>query len=314
MLFIPPMLAQLVPEPFDSGEFVFERKLDGVRLIAVKEKNKVVLWTRNRKDRTKQFPEIAVVLRKWPGNFVLDGEAVVYDKKGGSVFQLIQPRVQQEDAEEIKKLARANPAVYEVFDLLTINGKSLLARPLLERKKLLKILLQRNQVVRFLPHREKEGKALFQKAKKLGWEGIVAKKKTSRYLPGKRGYGWLKIKAVLEQELVIGGFTRGYGKVAGSFGALLVGYYRGDDLIFAGEVGTGYTDEERRSLRAKLSRFKIASSPFQNPPTLKEITWVRPVLVGQFKFVEWTKDGLLRMPVYLGLRTDKKARKVVKEI
>jgi len=321
MKFISPMLCQLIEKPFDDKGWIFERKLDGVRFIAAKEGSGVTLWTRNKKDRTKQFPEIEEALKRIPGDFVIDGEAAVYgstslttgDKKEVSSFQLIQPRVQQENLGEIKKLARDNPAVYEAFDLLILNGRDLKSQPLLKRKELLRKLIQESKNVKFLSHLAQAGKKLFKLAKQKGWEGIVGKKKDSRYLPGKRGHGWVKIKAVLEQELVIGGFTRGYGKVAGTFGALLVGYYQGDNLIFAGEVGTGYTEEERKMLREKLTKLKTTKSPFVNLPLIKEVTWVKPVLVGQFKFAEWTKDNILRVPVYLGLRTDKRAREVVKE-
>jgi len=313
MLFISPMLCKLIGEPFDNRDWIFERKLDGVRILVAKEGEKITLWTRNKKNRTKEFPEVAQAIGKLPGDFLIDGEVVVYNKKGISSFQLIQPRVQQTNEANIKELARKTPAVYEVFDILMLDGKSLLSTPLLERKKQLRKTIKDSKAVRYLPHITGSGKKLFRIAKQKGWEGIVGKKKDSRYLPGNRGGAWVKIKAVEEQELVIGGWTRGYGKVADTFGALLVGYYRGKDLIFAGEVGTGYTEEERKNLKAKLSRLATSKSPFKNPPKRKGVTWVRPVLVGQFKFAQWTRDNLLRVPVYLGLRTDKKAREVVKE-
>lgn len=306
------MLAQLVEKPFDDKAWIFERKIDGVRLIAVKIGDQVTLWTRNQKNRTRQFPEIAAALVKLPNNFVLDGEAAVYIK-GVSSFQLIQPRVQQMNQAAINKLVKKYPAVYEVFDILELNGKDLKSKTLTERKKILHKVLKNSRAVRVLPHIMTFGRKLFQKAKREMWEGIIGKKKTGHYLPGKRGHGWVKIKAVNEQELVIGGFSKGYGKAGSSFGALLVGYYLHSKLVFAGEVGTGFSDEERQMLKTKLMQLKTAKSPFDNPPKVKEITWVRPILVGQFRFAEWTRDNLLRVPVYLGLRTDKKAEEVVQE-
>ena len=320
--FISPMLCQLEREPFDNKDWIFERKLDGVRLIAVKRGKEVALYTRNQKNRARQFPEVVFALKAFSGDFVLDGEAVVYDKRGVSSFQMIQPRIQQTSESKIKRLAKDSPAVYEAFDLLVLDGKELKTEALLKRKEFLRKIIKDSRAVKYLPHILGAGRELFRQAKKKGWEGIVGKRKDSKYLPGKRGHGWVKIKAVNEQEFVIGGFTKGYGKAAGSFGALLVGYYpqrsgkvarQQDGLVFAGEVGTGYTEEERRKLKGKLSRLKTARSPFKNPPRIKEVTWIKPVLVGQFKFAEWTRDNILRVPVYLGLRTDKKAREVVRE-
>ncbi|OGB74509.1 hypothetical protein A2V68_02760 [candidate division Kazan bacterium RBG_13_50_9] len=311
--FISPMLCKLIKEPFDDKGWAFERKLDGVRLIAVKRGNTVQLWTRNRKNRARQFPEIVVAIKKQRGDFVIDGEAVVYNKKGISSFQMIQPRVQQTGEDEIKMLSCKSQAVYEAFDLLVLNGKDLKSQSWSKRKEQLKGLIKGDRALKYLPHVSGSGKKLFLRAKKAGWEGIIGKKKNSWYLPGKRGHGWGKIKTVFEQELVIGGWTRGYGKAAGSFGALLVGYYRKNDLIFAGEVGTGYTEDERRRLKAKLIKLEAVCSPFKDPPKGGGIAWVKPILVGQFKFAEWTRDDILRMPVYLGLRTDKPAREVVKE-
>lgn len=320
------MLCKLLKGPFDDKGWVFERKLDGVRLITVKEGETVRLWTRNQKNRARQFPEIIAAVKKQRGDFVIDGEAAVYDKKHISSFQMIQPRVQQENQAEINRLTKKNPAVYEVFDLLVLDGKDLKSQTWSKRNEQLKKFIKDSRVLKYLPHISGSGKKLFSRAKREGWEGIVGKKKDSRYLPGKRGHGWVKIKAVGEQELVIGGFTKGHGKAAGSFGALLVGYYkkgrdgstsspraREAELVYAGEVGTGYTEDEREKLKVRLIKLRAVHSPFKNPPKEAGIVWVRPVLVGQFKFAEWTRDNILRVPVYLGLRTDKKAKDVVKE-
>ena len=311
--FVNPMLCQLVRQPFDSPDYIFEQKLDGVRLIATKSGDRVRLWTRNQKDRTFQFPEVATALAKLKGDFVIDGEAVVYDKKHNPSFQMIQPRVQQTSKTAVAGLVKTNPVVYCVFDIMQSNSHNLIKEDLLKRKAILSKSIKNSSAVRLLPHISTKGKALFATAKRKGWEGIVAKKKHSHYLPGVRGRAWQKIKATNSQELVIGGFTKGYGKAANSFGALLVGYYRGAKLVFAGEVGTGYTAAERRQLKQKLVKLKTARSPFVTKLTEKEATWVKPQLVAQIKFAEWTRDDILRVPVYLGLRLDKSAKQVKKE-
>ena len=320
------MLCQLTEQPFNNPNYLFEQKLDGVRLIATKSGSAVRLWTRNQKDRTFQFPEVADALKKLLGDFVLDGEAVVYDKRHNPSFQLIQPRVQQMNKGAVAQLIKTNPTVYCVFDILNLNGRDLLGEDLMRRKAILKKVVKNSAAVRTLDYVENTGKQLFTAAKRKGWEGIIAKKKHSHYLPGKRGSSWQKIKAMNAQELVVGGFTKGYGKVADAFGALLVGYYRERDgstgspqgqkekgLVFAGEVGTGYEMAERRQLKQKLMRIKSARSPFSRELPIKEVTWVKPQLVAQIKFAEWTRDGILRVPVYLGLRLDKSAKQVRKE-
>jgi bifunctional non-homologous end joining protein LigD len=307
------MLCKLVEKPFDNPAYLFEQKLDGVRLIATKSGSVVKLWTRNRKDRTFQFPEVGDALKKLSGDFVLDGEAVVYDKRHNPSFQLIQPRVQQMNKSAVAQLIKTNPTVYCVFDILNLNGRNLIGEDLMRRKAILKKVVKNSAAVITLAYVETRGKQLFAAAKRKGWEGIIAKKKQSHYLPGKRGSNWQKIKAMNAQELVVGGFTKGYGKVADAFGALLVGYYQKGKLIFAGEVGTGYQMDERRRLRGQLNRIKVARSPFAQTPSVKEVTWVKPQLVAQIKFAEWTRDGILRVPVYLGLRLDKSAKQVRKE-
>jgi len=311
--FVSPMLCQLAAGPFDSPDYIFEQKLDGVRLIATKSGGRVKLWTRNQKDRTFQFPEIAAALVKSTGDFVLDGEAVVYDKRHNTSFQLIQPRVQQLSQSVIAQLTKTNPAVYCMFDIINHNDQDLTHVDLLKRRSILRKTIKNSAALQSLDYIENDGKKLFATAKRKGWEGVVGKKKTSHYLPGKRGKAWQKIKAMNSQELVIGGFTKGYGKAAQAFGALLVGYYQRGKLIFAGEVGTGYTEAHRLQLKQDLLKLKIARSPFAIAPAAKEVTWIKPKLVAQVKFAEWTRDNIMRSPVYLGLRSDKSAHQVKKE-
>lgn len=312
--FVPPMLCKLLPKPFDASGWVFEHKLDGIRIIATKQGQIVKLFTRNGKDRAKQFPEVVKVIQGLEApSVILDGE-ITAQAKPGKAFQAIQPRVQQTNAAEIARLARSTPVVYWVFDVLYLNSKSLLKEPLSSRKQVLRKALGGSRgKVRYLTGVTSKGKALFAKAKRLGWEGIVGKTLKGRYLPGIRGHGWVKIKTHEEQELVIGGYTKGYGTAASSFGALLVGYYKSGKLKFAGEVGTGYTQAERRKLKITMDKHKMAKSPFAPAPKEKEVTWLYPVLVGQFKFAEWTNKNILRVPVYLGLRDDKPAKLVKQE-
>lgn len=305
------MLCKLLAKPFDGKDFIFEQKIDGIRIIAVKDSDRVWLWTRNRLDRSKQFPEITEAVKNLSAQqLILDGEVAVAHKTASS-FQAIQPRVQQTSPQAIAKLARSVPVVYFAFDLLHLNGKDCKKLPLIQRKDILRRIV--GGKIKFLPFISRTGKSLFAKAKKLGWEGIVGKRKNSKYIPGKRGKDWVKIKTHLNQELVIVGYTKGQGKVAGTFGALLVGYYQRDKLKFAGEAGTGYTDAERRQLKILMDKHKATRSPFFSTPQVKNTTWLKPILVGQFKFAEWTKDNLLRAPVYLGLRNDKSAHDVKKE-
>jgi len=312
--FIEPMLCQLLPKPFDAPGWIFEHKLDGVRIIAIKRGKTVRLFTRNGKDRAKQFPEVVKATQGLQTSaVVLDGE-ITAQAKSGRTFQAIQPRVQQTDTTEIARLVRSTPVIYWAFDVLYFDGKSLLKEPLSSRKRVLrKVLTDSHGKVRYLTGITSKGKALFAKAKRLGWEGIVGKTLKSYYLPGVRGHGWVKIKAHEEQELVIGGYTKGYGTVASSFGALLVGYYKAGKLRFAGEVGTGYTQVERKRLKGMMDRHRAAKSPFVPVPKVKEVTWLHPVLIGQFKFAEWTNNNILRVPVYLGPRYDKPAKLVKQE-
>ena len=314
MKFVRPMLCKLLPKPFDAPGWIFEHKLDGVRIIATKRGKTVKLFTRNGKDRAKQFPEIVAALRKLKTDVVvLDGE-ITAEAKRGKAFQAIQPRVQQTNAAAIARLVRSTPVIYWIFDVLHLDGKPLIKESLSSRKRVLrKVLVGSHGKARYLTGITSKGKALFAKAKRLGWEGIVGKTLKGHYLPGVRGHGWIKIKAHEEQELVIAGYTKGQGKAASSFGALLVGYYKAGKLKFAGEVGTGYTQTERKRLRGMMDRHRAAKSPFVPTPKVKEVTWLHPVLVAQFKFAEWTNNNILRVPVYLGLRYDKPAKLVKQE-
>ncbi len=328
-----PMLCKLIERPFKDTGWIFEQKIDGVRIIAVKNGQQVRLLTRNNKDKSQQFPEIAQAIQKLkPRQVVLDGEIAAF-RKGVSSFQAIQPRVGQTDTAEIKKLIKTSPVQYLVFDLLNLENRDWEAKPLIERKKKLQVIIQGftsspptpplgkgrigrglwQKTIVYLNHISSDGAALFKKAKQKHWEGIIGKKKDSKYLEGKRGNNWVKIKTHNQQELVIGAYTLGQGKTKDTFGAILVGYYKSGKLIYAGKVGTGFTEDERKDLKKRFSPIRTTKSPFSTPITEREITWLKPRLVGEFAFGEWTKDNILRQPVYMGLRIDKPAKSVIKE-
>lgn len=287
-----------------AGKWRLEIKLDGYRALAVINGGEIELWSRNRKSLTADYPEVVAALKSVHcANAVIDGEIVALDEQGHSRFQLLQQRGQR----------NRPPIVYYVFDLLHHDGRSLLHTPLEERQTALEVMVgKKSKTLRFSPIFEVEPAALLEAVRKKGLEGIIAKKPGSLYEPDRRSGDWLKCKLHGEQEFVIGGFTppknsRPY------FGAILVGYYRGKDFVYAGKVGSGFDHAALTALHAEFMKRKIAEAPFANPPREKGVTWIKPQLVGQVRFAEWTHDGVLRQPVFLGLRTDKKAKDVVRE-
>jgi len=313
-----PMLCKLIDKPFNDKEWFFEHKIDGMRIIAIKNGNKVKLLTRNNKDKVKQFPEIVVAIKKLsPKQLVLDGEIVAF-RKGLSSFQALQPRIGQTNPHEIAKLLKTVPVSYLAFDLLNYDGKDWETKPLLERKEKLRIILKPDppytpRALYYLAPLTSDGVALFKKAKQKHWEGIVGKKIDSRYQEGKRGNDWVKIKTHNQQEFVIGAHTPGRGKAKATFGAVLVGYYKDKKLIYAGKVGTGFTEAERKDLKKRFASIKSVQSPFAGELNMPDVIWLKPRLVGEFAFGEWTKDNILRQPVYMGLRADKAPKSVIKE-
>lgn len=299
---ISPMLATLIDEPFDDKGWIFEIKWDGYRALAEKEKD-VELVSRNQK-LFKQFPSINEELKKLPGKWILDGEVVILDKKGRSDFQLLQNYQRR----------KVGSPVYYVFDLLSYQGKDLRHLTLMERRQILKQLLKKTRLksVKFSDHIEERGKAFFRLAKKKGLEGIMAKKKESLYR-STRTRDWLKIKTGMRQEVVIGGFTEPKGGRA-YLGALLVGVYKKGKLVYVGHVGGGFDREALKEMYQKLKRIEIKKCPFaQEPHPNTPVTWVSPRLVCEVKFAEWTEEGMLRQPVFVGMRIDKSPKQVVKE-
>lgn len=305
-------------ETVPAGDWRLEIKLDGYRAIAVLKRGQVELWSRNHKPLD-AYPEINDALARLPCvSAVLDGEIVALDAAGRSRFQLLQGR----------SLAGARPTlVYYVFDLLQQDGRSWLNAPLEQRQEALAALVKTaGGSVRLSPVFAAEPEALLAAARAQGLEGIIAKAAGSLYEPDRRSGAWLKCKVHGEQEFVIGGFTAPKNSRA-YFGALLVGYFKGGQLRYAGKVGTGFDFARLRSLSEAMAQHRTDSCPFVDLPSprrsrfgvgmtagaMRAVTWVRPELVAQVRFTEWTDDGLLRHPVFLGLRTDKAAKDVVRE-
>jgi bifunctional non-homologous end joining protein LigD len=316
--FVEPMKALLVEKP-PAGDWIYEIKFDGFRAMAFKSGEQVKLLSRNEKDLAHKFPQIAEALAEVDAEDpVIDGEIVALDAKGRSSFQLLQ---RYELGEE------RPPIVFYVFDLLGLNGADLQNEPLEERKSQLEKLLARPPaLIRYSASLGPDVKALLSMAGKLGLEGLIGKRKGSRYEPGRRSGAWIKLKIEREQEMVIGGYTDPEGSRK-HFGALLIGYYSGRRLLFAGKVGTGFDSAMLNSVYSKLSKISSNTCPFDNlperkngwygqnitPAEMKRCHWVKPKLVCQIKFFEWTQDGKMRQPVFLGLREDKDATEVVRE-
>jgi bifunctional non-homologous end joining protein LigD len=290
------MLATLSPDIVEGPEWVFEEKYDGIRALAVRDLGRVRLWSRMLQDLTAGFPHVAEALAGLPdGDLILDGELVALDALGVSRFQLLQRR----------GAAGASPTRYAVFDVLEQGGRSLTKRPLSERRAALERLVARSAGPIFVSRRlERDGRAAYREAKRLGWEGIIAKDERSAYEPGTRTRSWRKVKVRKESEFVVAGFTAPKGGRQ-HLGALLVGLYQGTALRFVGKVGTGFTQGTLDMLASKLERLQVAKPAFDPPPRMRDATWVRPKLVAQLAYAEWTADGKLRQPAFLGLRTDK---------
>jgi bifunctional non-homologous end joining protein LigD len=306
-----PMLATLTEKRFSDSGWLFERKLDGERCLAFKKRGGVQLLSRNRQRLNDAYPELAEALEVASrASFVADGEVVAFEGAVTS-FARLQGRMQISDAEEAR--ASGIRAYFYLFDLLYLDGYDLTGLPLARRKELLRETLDFHDPLRFTSHRREHGEKYYAEACRKGWEGVIAKEAASRYVHT-RSRRWLKFKCVREQELVIGGYTEPKGSREG-FGALVVGFYRGKTLHYAGKVGTGYDNRTLGRLSKELAKREREECPFAEKDDAKEkgVHWVKPTLVAQVGFTEWTRDDWLRHPRFLGLRRDKPARNVVKE-
>jgi bifunctional non-homologous end joining protein LigD len=317
--FIEPMKAKLVEKPPATGDWIYELKFDGIRLIVIKNDQRVSLLSRNQNELAARFPEIVAAIKKLPvGECVIDGEVVALDEEGRSSFQLLQA---------LEMEGRKSPVYFYAFDLLQLDGKSLIDLPLEARKDVLeKLCGDAGDPIRYSGAIGSDAEPLLDEVKRRGLEGLIGKQCNSVYEPGRRSGTWVKLKCVQEQEFVIGGYTPPQG-ARKHFGAILVGYYDKNKLVFAGKVGTGFTVKSLSMLYKKLQKEARDDCPFvdlpskQNgqwvqgitPSMMKKMHWVNPKFVAQIKFAEWTRDGKLRAPVFLGMRDDKDARKVIRE-
>jgi bifunctional non-homologous end joining protein LigD len=297
-----PMLATLTDGPFDDPEWVFESKWDGNRVVAVIEKRRVTVYSRNGKIVSGNYMPIAKALEKVRHDAVIDGELVALDAKGISRFQLLQ-----------NALRTSANLHYCMFDLMALDGEDLRRLPLIERKARLKPIVPRNRLLSFSSHRRTHDTRYFKEAESEGLEGIMAKRAQSMYFSGARSTDWLKIKTGKEQEVVVVGFTAPR-RSRPHFGSLVMAVRDGATWRYVGHVGTGFSHSALAEIHAKLSPLRTESAPFTRPVKDEaSTTWVRPRLVAEVKFTEWTDGGEMRHPAFVGLRDDKTPEEVVLE-
>lgn len=303
------MKAVLTHAPFSDTDWIYERKLDGMRVVARKDGNRVQLFSRNHKELSRTYPELIEPLQDLRSSWWLDGEIVTYED-GLTSFRKLQERMHIKNRQEA---LRSNVDVFlYFFDCMYVDCYDLRNLPLRYRKKILREYFRFHDPVRLLEWRNQSGRTYLEEACAQGWEGLIAKNIKSTYL-SKRSDQWKKLKCHNEQELVIVGYTAPQGRRT-HFGALLLGYYYGDKLRYAGKVGTGFDEDTRGMLLSKLAHKEMQRPPLsQGNVKEKDVTWVRPELVAQVGFTEWTRNGKLRHPRYLGMRDDKEPSEVVKE-
>ncbi len=304
-----PMKAVLSDRPFSDPDWVFERKLDGERCGALRRGGSVTLLSRTGRAIGAAYPEIADALAVDGPDLLVDGEIVAF-KRGQTSFERLQQRMGISDPER----ARRSPVsvYYYIFDILELGGEDVRPLPLLERKARLRKALEFRGHLRYTTYRRGDGETAFRSACQRGWEGIIAKRAASPYAPI-RSRDWLKLKCAHGQEFVIGGWTEPK-RSRQRFGALLVGYYDGDKLRYAGKVGTGFDQRTLQLLGDELERRERPTSPFDAGEAPRLAHWAEPELVAEIAFAEWTRDGKLRQPRYQGLRDDKDPREVVREV
>ncbi len=302
------MLATLTHDAFSDEAWIYERKLDGERVLASRDGGEVRLLSRNRKTLNAEYPEIADALGGLGvDDFIVDGEMVAFDGKVTSFARLQQRMHNRPQPGERRTVA----VFYYVFDVLYLAGHDTCNLPLRDRKRLLRAAFAFEAPLRLTPHRNRDGEAYLVEACEKRWEGLIAKRADAPYVHT-RSRDWLKFKCQHGQEFVVGGFTEPRGTRTG-FGALLLGYYDGDDLVYAGKVGTGFDDATLARLGERLESLEREASPFAEFDGERGVHWVRPEVVAEVRFTEWTRDGRLRHPAFLGTRRDKDAREVRRE-
>jgi bifunctional non-homologous end joining protein LigD len=313
-----PMAAVLSTLPRDDENWGYEIKWDGIRAIAYCEAGTLRLESRTLRDITSTYPELrAMAAELGSADAVLDGEVVAFDEGGKPSFERLQGRMNVASDAAIRRRMGDTPVTYMIFDLLYVEGRTLMDLPYTERRERLENLGLEGPRWQTPSYHRGDGKGLLNLTKEQGLEGLVAKRLDSRYLPGRRTRAWLKVKNVMSQELVIGGWLPGQGRRAGTIGALLVGYYEEDDgerrLRYAGRVGTGFSDAELDRLASQLEPLRTKKSPFTGRQPPRDAVFVEPKLVAEVEFREWTATRTLRAPSYKGLRPDKEPEEVVFE-
>lgn len=310
---IKPMLATLVDKPFSNPDWLFETKWDGVRAVCFLKNGNARFVSRNQLEMTGQYPElgnIAASIRAT--NAILDGEIVALDEHGVSRFQLLQRRLGRKNAGEIGRLASTTRLAYYVFDIVHLDGLDLTACSLLQRKAQLEAILKPSKNVFFSDHIIGEGEKLYEAIAKVPLEGIIAKRLESTYVQ-KRSSEWLKIKTTLESEVVVGGYTQPRNSRS-YLGALVVGLYQDGELHYVAHTGGGFNQKTLEHVYKLMQPLKTNTSPFvETPKTNEPVQWIKPKLVAQVKFSEWTADRRMRHPIFLGLRSDKKPSECVFE-
>lgn len=315
-----PMLATLgaLPPPSEDDDFGYEMKWDGVRAVVYVDDGTVRVMTRNDRDVVASYPELrglAPVMRST--RVVLDGEIVAVDRRTGRIsFAALQERMHVQDSARARRLAERVPVTYLAFDLLYLDGRHTVTLPYTTRRELLEGLALRGPHWDTPPSFRGGGADVLAASREQGLEGVLAKRLTSVYEPGRRSRSWVKVKNVLTQEVVVAGWRPGQGSRAGTIGSLLLGIPDGDGLAFVGQVGTGFTQEALRDLERRLKPLARKTSPLTGDvprQLLEDARWVSPRLVGEVQFSEWTRDGRLRHPSWRGLQQDKAPGEVVRE-
>ncbi len=300
--FLKPMLATLTGEAFSKEGWIFELKYDGYRVIAAREEKKVDLFSRNNNSFADRYSLIVNELASIKAEFIIDGEVVFMDHREQMDFQKLQNKENKQDHLH-----------YYVFDLLWLNGHDLRNLPLTERKKLLELLLKDPPAhIHYVSHRETEGEAYFREIEKKQLEGIIAKRADSKYHSGNRSDDWLKIKTGYRQEMIICGYTLSE-KESRAFSSLICAVNEGNDLIYTGRIGTGFSDSLQKKLMTQLKKLEVKKPPVANPPKIKNIRWVKPELICEVRFSSWTNDKIMRHPSFIGLRADKKPQEIIIE-
>ena len=312
-----PMLARpgALPEPDEA--YAHEMKWDGVRALAYIEDGRLRLVSRNGLDITAAYPETHGLAGAVGGHdLVLDGEIVAFDRQGRPSFEALQPRIHQRDPLRVARLSVTSPVTYLLFDLLHIDATPVIGLPFAERRALLEEIVRGGERWDVPPCYHGAGPRAVAESRRLGLEGVVAKRLASPYRPGRRSPDWVKVKNFRTQDVVVCGWKPGGGRRSGTIGSLLVGVQTADGLRYAGHVGTGFTEAALRDLAQRLAPLERRGHPFAEEPPREEVRdarWVEPVLVGEVRYTEWTGEGRLRHPSWRGLRADKRPDEVVRE-